>query len=390
MGQIRIRGVVRVANAVRRELSRPLSPARKEELQQWVTDSIREVDRILAGHQAQVLALPAPTQRAYRFLATLDFDRPTAPPVDEAPADAGGNVSLVGLKAFWDRILDQLARLLSTAQADQAHESIRKASQNIERYLAAEGLKTQDLTDPSRQARDWLEFFSERKHFDAYLTAVSRAMPALEACLLASGRCAPPVLVQFRPLSGLFRIRGNRNGTQVMLPVPMICFSKELFEALAEAAFNGGSKQAVVEATFSDAYQFLQAELEALSGLEERTQGVHHDLAASFGRVNAQYFDAGLSRPRLAWSKAFTGCKFGHYDPIRDTVVISSSFDRADVPGFVVDFVMYHELLHKKLPADWRNGRQAVHTPEFRREEQRFEQFAAAEAAIRRLARPGC
>ena len=48
---------------------------------------------------------------------------------------------------------------------------------------------------------------------------------------------------------------------------------------------------------------------------------------------------------------------------------------------------MYHELLHKKLGVGWQNGRRAVHTPEFRRQEKRFEQCAMAETALRRFAK---
>ncbi len=66
--------------------------------------------------------------------------------------------------------------------------------------------------------------------------------------------------------------------------------------------------------------------------------------------------------------------------------MISRTLDYADVPAFVIDFVMYHELLHKKLGVAWRNGRRAVHTPAFRREENRFEQYTAAEAALAALA----
>ena len=169
----------------------------------------------------------------------------------------------------------------------------------------------------------------------------------------------------------------------------MVCFSPEFFTSLAKAALGGGGKQSFMEATLGDPYQAIQAELEALSGVDEHVAGVHHDLLASFERVHQRYFDGTLARPRLVWSRAFTGRKFGHHDPIRDTVMISCTLDGADVPDYALDFVMYHELLHKKLGVRWNNGRQAVHTPEFRREEQRFEQHCAAEAVLNQLTRPG-
>jgi len=44
-------------------------------------------------------------------------------------------------------------------------------------------------------------------------------------------------------------------------------------------------KQPVVEAALTDEYQSVQAELEALGGIEEQTAGAHRDLEASFTRV---------------------------------------------------------------------------------------------------------
>jgi hypothetical protein len=88
----------------------------------------------------------------------------------------------------------------------------------------------------------------------------------------------------------------------------------------------------------------------------------------------------------LTWSRTFTGRKFGHYDPIRDTVMISCSLDRSSVPVQALDFVMYHELLHKQLGVDWRSGRAAAHTPEFRAAERRFDHYQEAEALLKRVA----
>jgi hypothetical protein len=57
------------------------------------------------------------------------------------------------------------------------------------------------------------------------------------------------------------------------------------------------------------------------------------------------------------------------------------------LPSYVVDFVGYHELLHKKHGVTWQNGRQAVHTSAFRKDERRFAEHPVAEAALKRLAK---
>ena len=386
MAKLYIRGLVRTANAIRRELAQPLSAERKERVRQTVDESVRQVDAILARNAATLRDVPAPTQRAYDFLKNVDLDAPSAQPAAGPDSRVPGAVSLVGLKSDWDAIIRRLAQPVDAEEAEVLHSSIATSSANVEQQLGKSGLDSVDLTAQSRAARGWLAFFADRENFDAYRDAITRARPGFDAALAKSRRFHPPGWLEFRPIPGLFKLRGYRDGTRIALPTPMISFSDRLFQAIVEAAFFGGSKEPIVHATMGDEYQSTQAELEALCGMEERAAGVHHDLRASFDRTNTRYFGGDLARPRLTWSRTFTGRKFGHCDPIRDTVMISSTLDHADVPAFVVDFVMYHELLHKKLGVDWRNGRQAVHTPEFKAQERHFEQYVEAEAALKRLA----
>ena len=385
--RLRIRGLVRVADSVRVALSQPISATGKEQLQRQVTESIQEVDRIVAHHGVKVDSLPAPTRRAYQFLKSVDVDTVAPQVSDGADPPARGNISLRGLKSFWEGVLDGLAQASADEKAGDLYDSVRSASEDIEQHLEAEGMRLGDLTSQSRAIWGWLRFFSNRENFDTYLAVVRRACPHFEASIRATGKLRMPAFVHFRPGRGLYRIRTYGNGTRVTLPTPMICFSEELFVSLATAMFDGGSKQAVTEACSGGEFQTVQAELEALSGATERTAGAHRDLAASFERVCEKYFGGTLNRPRLMWSKAFTGRKFGHYSPIKDTVMISSSLDQGDAQELVLDFIMYHELLHKKLGVGWQNGRRAVHTPEFRAEEKRFKQYAVAEAALKRLAK---
>jgi hypothetical protein len=94
-----------------------------------------------------------------------------------------------------------------------------------------------------------------------------------------------------------------------------------------------------------------------------------------------------MEKPTLQWNRLLTVAKMGHYQASRDTVMLSLSLDHPEVPQYVVDFVMYHELLHKKHGETIINGRRFVHTPEFRREEQQFEKFAEANTLLNKLAR---
>ena len=194
--------------------------------------------------------------------------------------------------------------------------------------------------------------------------------------------------MRFLPARTIYRLKADDGGTRVTLPTPMIALSNAQFAALADFALHRGRSEApVVEAMHGAAYQRVQAALEALGGPAKAHRGLHHDLAASFDRVNAECFEGRLARPKLAWGEALTIRKFGHYDSIHDTVMLSASLDRADVPGFVVDFVMYHELLHRCLGVAYTNGRRSAHNPAFKRREREFKLHQQAEAVLRKLSR---
>lgn len=389
MRGVRIKGVVGFTERVRRELSAPLSEDRRSALRSEVADVIREVDRIVARHGTSVARLPSPTRRAYQFLTRLDLDNVatasgaagTAPPWSPS-----GSVRLIGISSFWDSVLHRLAVAASAQEREEVFGSIHRASERTSRYMRDEGIALGELTPQSCSAYGWLTFFARREHFDAYVAAVDRARPAFEAGVRRSPGFAVPVLLEFRPMAGLYRVRGYRDRTRISMPVPMITFSSSLFARVAEAVLAGGDKQAVMAATAKDAYQYIQSELDTLTGVEDNIAGSHHDLGASFDRVNAQYFEGRLPRPRLTWSRTFTGRKYGHYNQIRDTVMISCSLDQAMVPEYALDFVVYHELLHKKLSVQWQNGRANAHTPEFRRLERQFNRYAEADNVLKRLA----
>jgi hypothetical protein len=58
---------------------------------------------------------------------------------------------------------------------------------------------------------------------------------------------------------------------------------------------------------------------------------------------------------------------------------MSRTLDDLNVPEIVVEFVLYHELLHKHHGAKLVNGKRMVHTPEFRRSERKFKFYQEAQ-----------
>jgi predicted metal-dependent hydrolase len=66
-------------------------------------------------------------------------------------------------------------------------------------------------------------------------------------------------------------------------------------------------------------------------------------------------------------------------------IVINSRLDRESVPACVVEYVLYHEMLHVKHPMKLAACGLQSHSPAFRKEEKRFRQYAKARSVLRRL-----
>ncbi|MFH1439111.1 MAG: hypothetical protein ABIG89_00975 [Candidatus Woesearchaeota archaeon] len=95
----------------------------------------------------------------------------------------------------------------------------------------------------------------------------------------------------------------------------------------------------------------------------------HPLLIESFNRVNDSYFNGLMDMPNLIWGK-HTLTKLGSYEYGNDTVLMSMVFKEA--PQELLDYVMYHELLHKKHKFYHKNGKSFHHTTAFRNDEKMF------------------
>jgi len=72
-------------------------------------------------------------------------------------------------------------------------------------------------------------------------------------------------------------------------------------------------------------------------------------------------------------------------DGILDQILINPRLDRAEVPAFVVEYVLYHEMLHVKHPLRAASCGLQAHSAEFRREEKRFLECERARRFLMRL-----
>lgn len=107
-------------------------------------------------------------------------------------------------------------------------------------------------------------------------------------------------------------------------------------------------------------------------------------LEESFNRVNENYFYNFIDKTNLVWGSTSLS-KLGSYEYATDTITISSIFKTADKK--LLDYIIYHEMLHKKHKFYTKNGRNYHHTGEFKKKEKEFENSELMEREIQKLIR---
>jgi hypothetical protein len=133
-------------------------------------------------------------------------------------------------------------------------------------------------------------------------------------------------------------------------------------------------------------------------------RGRAHDLAAIFERINIDYFSGALPTTEVGWSTHTWRRQLGVFDSGMRHIVINRWLDKPTVPEHAVAYVVYHEMLHLErsglVPQCARNGAAGsngnglddrchlgLHTPEFRRAERRYREFAQARGFLLRAGR---
>ncbi len=114
-------------------------------------------------------------------------------------------------------------------------------------------------------------------------------------------------------------------------------------------------------------------------------RGAIYDLAPMFTRLNRSYFGGRLHRPRLGWSARTWRTQFGCFDPALDQIVMNRWLDRAVVPRFAVEYVLFHEMLHVKHPLRAARCGIEAHSLKFRQEEKRYANYERARKFLDRL-----
>jgi hypothetical protein len=122
--------------------------------------------------------------------------------------------------------------------------------------------------------------------------------------------------------------------------------------------------------------------------LTSSPRGRVHDLDQLFAQLNSAYFNGTLARPQLSWSRGRPRRVLGHHDHVHNTIIISRTLDSPRIPRFVLEYVLYHEMLHVRHPPGRQGDRAVYHSPAFRADERRFERYDEALKWLEQISLP--
>jgi hypothetical protein len=288
-------------------------------------------------------------------------------------------VRISGLIAATDRLHARLAAPEAPPRLGELLTTLQELVARTEALCAEAGVTPGALPVRSRRAYQWMVFLSDAEMLEAHAATVAQLRAAL------------PEVAQLALLytGALYRTRFADGAPDVVIHEGFVDAPANVLAALAEAALDRtatAARERVQAYARTDDFLEVVAALEAATEeARHRPQGRHVDLELVFDRVNAAYFDEKMARPNLTWSKRTTTRKMGHYNFVTDTVWISRTLDAPEVPPYVLDYIVYHELLHKQHGVRTRNGRRRLHTPAFRADERAFRDYERARAFLRRI-----
>ena len=207
----------------------------------------------------------------------------------------------------------------------------------------------------------------------------------------------PEIRVEFFPFAGLnHTARLNENRLTVRLSDLFTDAPREVYESLAlillaklyrkkvDTAYHRTYRTFILTQDIQDRARIARNDRCRLTR-PGTAHGRHVDLNAIFDHLNEHYFANSIDKPRLSWSAKKSRYTLGRYDATHHSIYISRVFDTPDVPPCVVEYVMFHEMLHVKHRSRVHDSRLIVHTPEFKREEKGFLHYQEAKLWLKQM-----
>jgi hypothetical protein len=205
--------------------------------------------------------------------------------------------------------------------------------------------------------------------------------------------------VEFRPFAGLRSTISLRNDhlevciSDVLEDAPLL-----VLEALAEILLckvyrrraSGEARECYLAYVLEPSvrHRIDRARRERSTKRLLPARGRWHNLEEIFQRLNQKFFNGELFVTRLGWSLQNSRTILGHYDAGHGMIVINRALDSPAAPTHLVEYLVFHEMLHMRFPVKRDGQRRVVHSYEFREAERKFPKYEEARKSLKHFQYP--
>ncbi len=277
----------------------------------------------------------------------------------------------------------------SPVQADMIADEIRALKDNVDQLCAKHGGSAADLGTPSFRQYLWLRFLTRREHLQTHLQGLHMVDRIIREQKSGVAHSASTIHLKIDYSGYLYQRKTAQDGTRLLIHEGFIQAPDTVMRQLITAAFaKRKTKTATQVKAFANSGNYLQVtHLVAGEPIASHIscKGSKFHLDAIFQTLNMQYFGEKLPMPRLVWSSARAQRRLGYYHPEIHTIAVNQKLDSNGIPRLLVEYILYHEMLHQQFGIEHRNGRRYAHTAAFHQAEKRFRGYQEAENLIKLL-----
>ena len=273
---------------------------------------------------------------------------------------------------------------------DMALKAIFQTVDEIESICQHRRLSPADLMPSAQRSYQWLKLLCEKKWLSLHIETLKQLHKAAIQEYRQPLFPNPVINIQLAYNSSLFRCQ--RKGKQIFIKAHegFINAPDEIKHALIMATISRSAQYRQKLLTFhrSKEFQLVVFSLEQYKSISRIASHGHAiDLLPVFEKINRQFFKNQISPTHLLWSRGKSIRRLGTFQLETNTITISRIFDDPKAPILALEYVLYHEMLHKFLGLKESNGKRYAHTSEFKKAEANFPNAKQAEQAVQMLVR---
>ena len=190
-----------------------------------------------------------------------------------------------------------------------------------------------------------------------------------------------PVLLTLTDNStSMISVREKQGGISVRLHRIFLKADNEVLDEVVSFIKKKRGKTPVIK-------EFIRQHKSFLKERKPRTitlnpNGKLYNLTDIFNSLNSEYFNNSLS-VLITWGKrspryAVKRRTLGNYQKKTNTIRINPILDSRKVPRYVIEFIVYHEMLHAVIDTVLKNGRRSIHSKEFKNRERKYKNYHKA------------